>query len=380
MPEPESVMKAHARVRPVLKEVQRYVAATLEPFTKANSYLFLDRVKTSSALSEKLEGGRFGAWSELDDLYACTIVVPTAMHEQKVLEKLNSSFSMKVTRSRSSSKKPPDVFRFDGIRWYGRMTELAASERQPGIGEVLFEVQVITAFEWAWLSVTHDLVYKGDSADWSHQRLAALLKAAVEQIEVLIAAFSPASEVILESPWLETEATVQVVNRCKALANDGLIPETLIPESWRRFSDNFVALVRSYERDREKVAESTEKLLDVIESELRRPKPTTLPVSGTLFQYVISVVGRIDTVGNLKKFNVVPSSELHEIYGCRDIPKQFIFDGIALPQSEESADLGGAAAPAVDVEELAAEGDGPTGTVSEAADSAEDPPADSPAE
>lgn len=327
MADSEAVRQAFNRVQPLLEELERYVSGTLEPYCGKLKYIFIDRRKTLSSLVEKLDSGRIKAWSELDDLYACTIVVPTAQHEQGVLRKLDTSFEQVRLRSRSDARKAPDVFRFDGARWYGRVRGETAAERQPGLGDQLFEVQVVTAFEYAWIAVTHDLVYKSDNVDWRRQRLAAQLKAAVEQIEVLIAAFDPASSAIQASPWPETAAKAMIIDRCKLLAIDRYVPDTLQPDSWRRFADNVFALVRSYESNAQGMEAAVSALLETIEADLRGASPLELPVSGTLFQYVVSVVGRADTEGSLAKFRVVPSRELSDFYGVRDLPKAFRFDG-----------------------------------------------------
>lgn len=333
MAEPEAVRQAFTRVEPLLGEVQRYVRETLERhYCRRQGYIFIDRQKTVSSLAEKLDGGRVRAWSDLDDLYACTIVVPTAPHEDGVVRKLDASFQRAGFRNRSDVRKAPDVFRFDGARWYGRLHEETAADRQPGVGEQLFEVQVVTAFEYAWIAVTHDLVFKGDDVDWRRLRLAAQLKAAVEQIEVLIAAFDPASTAIQESPWQETAAKGMIVDRCKLLAADGLVPETLLPLSWRRFADNVFSLVRSYEQNPYRMEDEVRTLLNTIDADLRGATPTELPVSGSLFQYVVSVVARDDTPGNLEKFTVVPSRELTDFYAVPELPKAFVFDGQAAAQ------------------------------------------------
>jgi ppGpp synthetase/RelA/SpoT-type nucleotidyltranferase len=331
--EPESVRQAFTRVEPLLEEVQRYVRATLERYCRKHSYIFIDRQKPVSSLAEKLEGGRIAAWSDLDDLYACTIVIPTSTHEEGVVRKLDASFERVRFRSRSDARKAPDVFRFDGARWYGRVREETAAERQPGVGEQLFEVQVVTAFEYAWIAVTHDLVYKGDDVDWRRLRLAAQLKAAVEQIEVLIGAFDSASTAIQESPWQETTAKTMIVERFKLLADDGFIPDTIRPVSWRRFADNVFGLVRTYEQNPHNVEDAVSKLLDAFDSDLRGATPFELPMSGTLFQYVVAVVAREGTPGTLKYFTAVPSRELLDFYGVKGLPRAFIFDGQSAARS-----------------------------------------------
>lgn len=333
MAEPEAVRQAFSRVQPLLDEVQRYVRDTLERYCRKQGYIFIDRQKTVSSLAEKLDGGRISAWSELDDLYAFTIVIPTSTHEEGVIRKLDASFERVRVRTRSEARKAPDVFRFDGARWYGHLGEASAADRQPGVGEQLFEGQVVTAFEYAWIAVTHDLVYKGDDVDWRRLRLAAQLKAAVEQIEVLIGAFDSASTAIQESPWQETAAKTMIVERFNVLDRDGYVPETLRPLSWRRFADNVFGLVRTYEQNPRKIEGAVSELLDAIDADLRGATAFELPVSGTLFQYVVSIAARTDTPGTLHHFTVVPSRELVDFYGLRELPRAFVFDGQAAARS-----------------------------------------------
>lgn len=339
MPEPESVRQAFERTEPPLGDVARYVRDTLDQYCRDRKYLFSERTKTSESLAEKLESGRFHRWSKLDDLYACTVVVPVQDHEDRVIRHLDAVFDRKTIRNRDATSKAPDVFRFDGTRWYGTIPSTAAAERQPGADEIIFEVQVVTAFEYAWMAVTHDLVYKADEVDWRQLRLAAQLKAAVEQVEVLIAAFDSASSVVRESPWSETTSKSAIVTRFKTLADDGHIPATLEPSSWRRFADNVFSLVSSYTPDRRKVEEAVQSLLDKVETELRTPTGFSLPNSGTLFQFVVHVVAANGSGGNLESFVVVPSGELRDFYQVGDLPKPFRFDGLAgEPRDTPAAD------------------------------------------
>jgi ppGpp synthetase/RelA/SpoT-type nucleotidyltranferase len=331
---PEAVRRAFELNEPILKDVAQYVKKTLEPYSRKHGYIFLDRIKSLPSLAEKLEGGRVSKWSHLDDLYACTIVVPVAAHEEGVLRKLDASFERVKLRTRTDIRKAPEVFRFDGARWYGRVRAELAAERRVGMADQIFEVQIATAFEYAWIAVTHDLVYKGNHSDWQRHRLAAQLKAAVEQIELIIAAFDPASDAIVQSPWPDTTARAEVISRCQLLAADGYIPETLIPDSWRRFADNVCALVRSYERDRSKTEQAIEELFDFIDADLRGQDAFELPVSGSLFQYIESVVDRPGAPGKPDGFVIVPSPELSDLYGIGELAKSFEFDGLPAPASD----------------------------------------------
>ncbi|WP_419706859.1 hypothetical protein [Promicromonospora sp. NFX87] len=322
---PESVRAAHSRVAPLLAELQRYVEASIRPFATERGFLFTDRIKSVESLAEKLESGRFDAWSEVNDLYACTIVVPISEHELTVVEHLDSVFTRLDLKSRSTTQKAPDVFRFDGLRWYGRMREDVTEFRQPGLDQVTFEVQVITALEWAWTQVTHNLVYKGEHADWKHQRMAAHLKATIEQAELLVLAYDSTSEVVNPSPDPLTDSAGLVARRFHELSKQGAVPEALIPDSWKRFAENFVSLIKSY-RPTDLVAE-VERVIAAVEEELA--DTSRVPASGTLFQIVLAYVARSDTPGHIRRFSVVRSRELTDIHGVRDVPRAFRFDGLA---------------------------------------------------
>ena len=70
---------------------------------------------------------------------------------------------------------------------------------QLNIYNITFEIQVKSAFEHAWAVSTHDLVYKSPEIDWKRLRLAAQIKANVEQLDTLILAFEQTSAIIQEN-------------------------------------------------------------------------------------------------------------------------------------------------------------------------------------
>jgi ppGpp synthetase/RelA/SpoT-type nucleotidyltranferase len=231
---PESVRRAYDASWPIIESVQKYVSKTLKAFC-GERYIFRDRIKSLASLSEKLETGRFGKWSELDDLYACTIVVSIASSEQQVLEYLRSAFVEIRVRGRSDTKKDPGVFRFDGLRWYGKIRPEVADQMLPGVASFIFEVQVLTAFEYAWSQVNHSLVYKADEVDWKRERLSAQLKSAVEQIEMIIASFDATSSLVPESPWPAYDSMKLIISKFKQWMIAGKISETRL---WNQRAGN----------------------------------------------------------------------------------------------------------------------------------------------
>lgn len=327
MPVPQRIINSYGQVEPILESIAEYVSQTLRAYCEKSEYLFYGRIKKVDSLSEKLESGRIKRWSDIDDLYACTIVIPTANHEAGVLRKLDACFTRSSVRSRGTAKKAPEVFRFDTTRYYARLSKGAAAERVPGIDQITFEVQIATVFEYAWSTVTHDLVYKGDRVDWSKQRLAAQLKAAVEQIEMIIGAFDQVSDAVPVSAWPEIAAKDSIVARFQELISDGVISSNLAPASWRRFADNVFALVSSYTHNNHARPAAVSSLLDEFATTWRQPDASPCPESGSLFQMVIGHVGQSGTVGSLDTYAVVNSTEIRDFYGIDTLRSEFEFDG-----------------------------------------------------
>lgn len=329
---PESVRSAYDASRSVVESVQKYVGGTLKHFC-GDRYIFRDRTKDLTSLSEKLETGRFGKWSELDDLYACTIVVSVSSSEQEVLEYLRSAFVEVRIRGRSDTKKDPGTFRFDGLRWYGRIRPEATYRMPSGVSSLIFEVQVLTAFEYAWCQVNHSLVYKADEVDWKRERLSAQLKAAVEQIEMIIASFDATSALVPESPWPANDSMKLIASKFKQWMVEGKISETLQPASWKRFAENVYNIAKQVNRDAP--SQAVYDLISLVENEIDSVDAISAPTSGTLFQYVVAVVARSGNLNKIRRSYIVQSSELRDVHGVSNVPKPFQFDGVSDPRNPE---------------------------------------------
>lgn len=323
---PSKLYPVYSQARPAVEGVARYVESTIRPWCDGNGYLFSGRSKALDSLSEKIESGRYARWSELDDLYACTIVVPTAAHEPQVIAFLRHAFNEVEVRMRNSTKKSPEVFRFDCTRFIGSIREVPGLGLAPGAGSVRFEVQIPSAFEHAWSFVTHDLVYKSSDIDWRKARLGAQLKAAVEQIELIIAGFESNLDFVAQSSFPELDAKQRIMVRFQKLMSEGLIAEDLAPQSWSRFADNVYALIRSYARGSGAV-HKVDPLLDGVETHLRKTGVARTLKSGSLFQIVIGAVGAGTISGaSLEEFIILDSPELHTFHNVSEIPKPFEFD------------------------------------------------------
>lgn len=317
MPVPQAVQGAYDEALPLVRTLAGVVEPTVRNWCVSHDYFFRGRVKAAESLGEKLEGGRFGSWDEIDDLYACSVVVPTALHVDGTLEFLTAVFELVEQRGRGIAQKPPNVFRFDAPRCVLRLKPQEGLERPAGLEDLLFEVQVLTALDYAWQVATHDPIFKGDRVDWRRDRLAAHLKASVEQADSLIAAFDHAVEAIPVSPYTDTERRDRLVAFCVSGIEAGGIPATLTPQSWVRFADNVLSLIASYCR-RDRVDEELDKL---IEAAGHDAESGAIPVGGSLFQLFVALVVRLNGVDALKKRVIVDSSELRDIYRIAGVPR-----------------------------------------------------------
>lgn len=271
-------------IRPQLEFVHGIVKDKLAAFCEPRGIPYVGRIKDDASIAEKIETGRFSGWAEIDDLVAFAVVVPSLQSEPQVLDFLRSEFSEVVTRSRGSSAKSPDVFRFDATRYIGRLKPRPTGDEQGEAYAIQFEIQIRTAFEHAWSVATHASVYKPDRVDWKRLRLAAHLKAAVEQLDALVVAFDDMAPHLSSSTWPEIEAQVLVIAFVETLRAEGVVHEPSFPRSVGRFSENFIGLIKAAKRPRfNKLNEQVNDAIRIVRGHV--DLGNTCPRSYSLYQW-----------------------------------------------------------------------------------------------
>ncbi|TAE84869.1 MAG: hypothetical protein EAZ83_04645 [Oscillatoriales cyanobacterium] len=182
---PSILDRQYEQYLPLVEEVAKRVKETLLNFCDKKGYALTSRVKNIESLAEKIETGRFKKWSELDDLFGCTVIIPNLSQEQDIIKFCQDTFQVTKILKRGQNKKSPDTFKFDSTRIYARLKSVEDTniDNLSSIFNVIFEIQIKSAFEHAWAVSTHDLVYKSSEIDWKKLRLAAQIKAIVEQLD-----------------------------------------------------------------------------------------------------------------------------------------------------------------------------------------------------
>lgn len=295
---------------PHFTSLRGIVDGALVPWCEDQGYEYHSRPKELSSIAEKIETGRYESWADLDDLVASAIVIPTHSHEPGVVDLLDGTFQRIDLRARGSSKKAPDVFRFDSTRWVGKLRHIDGVERSPGVADTLFEVQIRSAFEHAWSVTTHDLVFKGDIIDWRRARLVAQIKAAVEQIDMLIDGFEQGTDLITASSWSELEQRATLRACFVAKVEDGQIPPELRPKDWVRFADNLQQLIQASAPDRRQRDQHFSRCLDVLSAYSSDP-----PRSCSLLQTAMGVLSEAGlTAGMEARYVPLVTQEVEDVF------------------------------------------------------------------
>ena len=110
---PRQLDQKFSNVNPFLLALKTNVAGTLGVFADAHNFPVTGRIKSAKSVSEKIEMGRLKGFSEIDDLVAFTLIIPTPAVEKEVIEFCKTSFDVIKIRHKSSTRKDPEIFRFD---------------------------------------------------------------------------------------------------------------------------------------------------------------------------------------------------------------------------------------------------------------------------
>lgn len=313
---PQKITSKYRAVEPYLEPLRDRVRQTIHAFSDKRGFAVFSRVKALESLSEKIETGRFRSWSDLDDIVATTIVVPTLSHEADVVTFLQTVFDEVEIKRRNSTKKAPDVFRFDSTRFIGRLHSGQKDALPSEIEKIKFEVQIKSAFEHAWAVTTHALTYKAAAVKWNRLRLAAQMKAAVEQLDLLVLAFEEASLRIDESVWPEIEAKESIAAFFRSAVAAKELPEELTPKDWNRFCDSVYCLVEdSAGIERRQPSQIADEIKKAVRAELLELGPERIPMSISLWQFTFGTLcKRKVLLPPLRRLRPVITPELEMFY------------------------------------------------------------------
>ncbi|WP_285446024.1 hypothetical protein [Xanthomonas sp. fls2-241-TYG-148] len=241
-------------IAPKAELLKNYCAGRLNQ--RNNRWHYEARVKSLESFALKLETGRVKEASAMEDIFACTLVVPSYRDVAEAVELIEEHFDIKEKRPRKDDKthKRPAVFDFDDLRLYVTPKESPAWFVDSQIVGMKFEVQIKTFLQHAWAIATHDLVYKADSVSWPLERVSFQVKAMLEHAELVIAEAPKISDSsFLKKVDSATERTSKVIGVVARHWEPGQLPKDV-----RRVAANFCALLESLQIE----VDELEKILD----------------------------------------------------------------------------------------------------------------------
>ncbi|MDZ8033011.1 hypothetical protein [Nostoc sp. DedSLP04] len=320
---PSILERKYNEYSPFVKRVSDKVKSTLINFCESQGYAFTSRIKSVESLAEKIETGRFKKWSDLDDLFACTVIIPTLSHEEEVIQFCKNTFKVTHKVKRGQNRKAPDIFRFDSTRIYANLKKDNAInvDNELSIYNIIFEIQIKSAFEHAWSVSTHDLVYKSSEIDWKRLRLAAQIKANVEQLDTLILAFEQTSLLIEENNYPDIKIKRKLASEINKLFKNGKIPEELQPKDMNRFCDNLYRLTIDVNKEN-----NIQPIIEKIKTEVNLTSYKKFPRSISLFQYFFVILVRNKMIEiPMKNYHCHITEELTTLYPDIQIDNDSIF-------------------------------------------------------
>ncbi|MBU0663408.1 MAG: hypothetical protein KJ990_02575 [Proteobacteria bacterium] len=177
-----SIRVKHQELLEKYSALKAEVGHLLVESCEKNDWFFEHRLKSEESYALKLSTGRYND-TEIDDFYACTIVVPNLRYVADAVELISECYDVFDKKPGETIKSRPTDFSFNSIRMNGRLKK-GVTENY--LDSCVFEVQVKTLLEHACNKATHDFAYKGGTVSWSKERLAAQIKAVLDNVDLSI--------------------------------------------------------------------------------------------------------------------------------------------------------------------------------------------------
>lgn len=204
---------------------------------------FVDRVKARESYAQKIETGRIDDLANLEDFYACTVVVRDMKEVVDAESIITGLFEVKRRRPKRANftYSEPSSFDFDHLRLYVVLKEDDALPRTELEG-VTFEVQLKTYLQHAWSIATHDLIYKTDEVNWGKARIAYQIKAMLDHAETSIShadQLAGTADLRIENEHIdELRAVIDILKRAWS-QDTGRLPEDV-----KRLAENTLSLIK----------------------------------------------------------------------------------------------------------------------------------------
>jgi len=274
---PLSVRSAYEEQKEFYENLKRSVDQRIH--TKKNpKWHYESRVKSLESYALKLETGRFDDSHDIEDFFACTLVVENHQKLINARDLIEENFLIKSSRPKiiNQTHKSSDSFPFDDLRLYVEWID-SGFQKPTGLTGKKFEVQIKTYLQHAWSIATHDLIYKNEEKSWAKERIAYQVKAMLEHAELSIASAETLSQsATLNISDVKTDKICEIIKILKKHWDLERLPRDLV-----RLSTSTAAILEALDL-------STEELDEILDR--------------------ANQCGRGSKIQNLSPFNIITTS------------------------------------------------------------------------
>lgn len=257
--------------------IQNDVEHSLRELCDREGWLFVSRIKEEESYAQKLECSYVGL--DVDDLYACSVVVTNKSMVEEAVNKLKKlqflEFRKQKPKDLHKTNSQPDVFRFDAARLY--FSTKPSSRGKQAINDEIFEIQVKTFLEYVWSVVSHDLDYKSQKYSWSVGKVCSQIKAILDSAELALSEAELLSQSnvvnITNDRYTEKQKYIELFKSWEGVD---------LPSDLKRLTDNVQLLVSVFGLNADTLAKLLMKY-DV--TSLLSLSPFYMVVKGLLLEY-----------------------------------------------------------------------------------------------
>lgn len=234
---PKALRDIYDMSLPLYEKLKYEIDSTLGHWVREEGWEFESRIKKIESFVQKIETGREKNPYKIKDFFACTIIVRSAAELEAAEELVKREFTWikELPKDRVITKKDSTSFVFDDLRIYVSRKP-SASGRSLSLNGLVFEVQVKTIFQQAWVKATHDHVYKSESISWPKERIAYQIKAMFEQADIMLYLSKTSS--ITFSPTLarQSERTSKIEELIEKICN--IWDDESLPRDKKRLAES----------------------------------------------------------------------------------------------------------------------------------------------
>lgn len=190
---PPSFEQAYNEILPTLEQLEGVVRPRVQEIAQKYNANYTGRIKSEESILIKAEkeGVEF-PFSQINDLFACTIAVPNSLVIEQVCSDIEATFELVEIRQRSVK---PEEFAYNDLNLSLKIKPDFYNSGKRYL-DIIFELQIKTLLQHAWAQANHDVIYKARKRSWGLARIASQLRALLEMADSALANLEKTADIL----------------------------------------------------------------------------------------------------------------------------------------------------------------------------------------